>query len=256
MKQESSPLLINKDKGIWTLTINRPKKMNALTPEVLEKLFTALEAAGDNADTCAVVLRGAGEKAFCSGFDISHLNPAGEKGDPMEDMVQAIRNCAVPVIAMIHGYCIGGGCGLALACDIRLADTNARLGITAAKMGVVYPPSALRSLMDAVGVPAAKDLLFTARLVDAEEAARIGLVHRVVPPEQLPAVTLEIALGIASNSGRSVRGIKQLIHRLQESRAVADQYFAELQRRGTTALDLAEGKNAFFEKRPPDFKTS
>ena len=254
MKQEPVPLLVDKQAGIRTLTINRPEKLNALTPEVLERLVDALNAAGEDKDTFVVVLRGAGDKAFCSGFDVSLLAPAEEHGDPMVEMVNAVRNCPVPVIAMIHGHCIGGGCGLALACDIRLADSNARVGITVAKMGLVYPPSALRCLIDAVGVPAAKELLFTARLVDAEEAVRIGLVNRVVPPEHLEQVTYEMARRIASNSASAVRSAKGLIHRLQQSRAAAEEYFAELQQRGATALDAAEGKKAFLEKRTPDFR--
>ena len=143
---------------------------------------------------------------------------------------------------------------MALACDIRLADSNASLGITAAKMGLVYPPSALSCLIEAVGVPAAKDLLFTARLVDAGEAARLGLVNRVVPPEHLARVTYETARRIAANSARTVGGIKRLIHRLQESPAFAPELYAELQ--GAAAPDLAEGKQAFLEKRAPRFNKS
>jgi enoyl-CoA hydratase/carnithine racemase len=205
-----------------------------------------------------VVLRGAGDKAFSAGFDISLLDvpAAGGNKDPMADMIQAIENTAVPVIAMIHGYCIGGGCGLAIACDFRLADSKARLGIPTAKLGVIFPPSAIQRLINVVGVPAAKDLLLTARLIDAEEAGRIRLVDRVVPAEKLASITYDLARQIAANSTLSVRGTKKLINKMLGSCSPkqALQLFIDLQKQAAISPDREEGKKAFLEKRKPAFK--
>jgi enoyl-CoA hydratase/carnithine racemase len=256
--KEREPLLVSQKDGICTLTINRPEKRNALTPEILDRLYKALKLASEDRETMVVVLRGAGDKAFSAGFDVSLLEvpAAGGNSDPMADMIQAIENTAVPVIAMIHGYCIGGGCGLAVACDFRLADSHARLGITAAKLGIVFPPSVLQRLINVVGVPAAKDLLLTARLIDAEEAGRIRLVDHVVPAEKLASVTYDLARQIAANSTLSVRGTKKLINKLLGSRSTkqAWQLFIDLQKQVAVSPDYEEGKKAFLEKRKPTFK--
>jgi len=251
-------LLVSNEAGICTLTINRPEKRNALTPDILAGLRAALRSAGEDGETMVVVLRGAGEKAFSAGYDISRLDSPGDvaTGDPMEDLILAVENTAVPVIAMIYGYCIGAGCGLAVACDLRLAADNASLGITAARLGVVYPPSALRSLIDLVGVSAAKEILYTGRLIDAGRAADIRLVDRVVPADDLAAVTYDLAREIAANSPFSVRGTKKIITKLLDSRSAsqARQEFIALQKQAAASPDLEEGRKAFLEKRKPVFR--
>jgi enoyl-CoA hydratase/carnithine racemase len=157
---------------------------------------------------------------------------------------------------MIHGYCIGGACGLAMACDLRLAAEDARLGITAARLGVLYPPSATRLLVQLVGVASAKELLFTGRLIDAGRAKDIRLVDRVVPGDRLADVTYELAREIAANSPSSVRGIKRIIAKLlaYPSTAPARQEFVEIQQQAAARFDREEGQQAFLEKRPPVFK--
>jgi len=204
------------------------------------------------------VLRGAGEKAFSAGYEISRLHGIEDTDtkDPLEDAILAIDGCSVPVIAMIYGYCIAGGCALAIACDLRLSADNARLGITAAKLGVIYPPSAIIRLINVVGISTAKELLYTGRLIDAEKAREIRMVDNVVPAEQLAAVTYDMAREIADNSPLSVRGIKNMISRVLDYQALSPEVKAEflaLQKKSSESHDLKEGQKAFTEKRKPRF---
>ena len=251
-------LLVNKKDGICTLTINRPQKRNSLTPEAFARLDEELRSAGEDGQTRVIVLRGAGEKAFSAGFDISRLSAVGDYDDkdPLEDAILSIERCAAPVIAMIHGYCIGAGCGLATACDLRVAADNARFGITAAKMGMVYPPGATLRLINLVGVAAAKELLYTGALVEAGKAGEIGLVDRVVPADLLHTVAYDLAREIADNSPLSVRGNKRIISLLLEQRSKPQlrQEFLALRKQAAGSLDVQEGARAFSEKRKPVFR--
>ncbi|HJX12399.1 MAG TPA: enoyl-CoA hydratase-related protein [Dehalococcoidales bacterium] len=252
-------MLVSQENGIITLTVNRPEKRNALTPDIFSRLTEALRSAGKEGVVRVVVLRGAGEKAFSSGYEISRLHGPEESDfqDPLEDVILAIETCAVPVIAMIYGYCIGAGVSLATACDLRLAADNARLGVTAARLGVVYPPSALRRLINLVGVSATRELLYTGRLVDAGRARDIRLVDEVVPADRLATVTYDLAREIAGNSPISVRGTKKMISRLLDSQSISPvtrEEFLELQKQAAASQDLREGKKAFAEKRKPEFR--
>jgi enoyl-CoA hydratase/carnithine racemase len=256
---QQDPILITHEGGITTLTINRPQKRNILTRELLKRLGEALRAASDDGSTRVVILRGAGEKAFCAGYDITRLSDSEEfdAGDPIEDAMRAIESCAVPVIAMIYGYAIGAGCGVAAACDLRLAADDARLGVTAAKIGAIYPPVATLRVLNLVGVAAARELLFTGRLVDAARAGEIGLVDRVVPADQLAGVTGALAREIAGNAPLSVRGGKKIISALLEDRSLdprVQEEFQALQAQVAASRDFAEGIRAFNEKRRPMFR--
>ena len=152
--------LVNKEDDICTVTINRPEKRNALNSEIYSRLAEIFRSISEDGQTSVAVLRGAGEQAFSAGYEISRLHSIEDPDirDPLEDVILAIDNCTVPVIAMIYGYCIAGGCALAIACDLRLAADNARLGITAAKFGLVYPPSAMIRLINVVGISASMSL--------------------------------------------------------------------------------------------------
>ncbi|MEE8418694.1 MAG: enoyl-CoA hydratase-related protein [Dehalococcoidales bacterium] len=252
-------MLVSKKAGICTLTINRPEKRNSLTPDMLSRLGDIIESVNDDGETQVVVLRGAGTKAFSAGHDISSLGAAGDADEKTTtgDLVLAIEECAVPVIAMIYGYAIGAGCALAVACDFRLAADTASLGITAAKLGVIYPPGAVRGLIDLIGVSAAKELLYTGKLVDSARAAEIKLVDRVVPAGELETVTYGLAGEIAANSSLSVRGAKKIISKLLDYRSAslqAGEEYADLQKRVNAGEDLRESKKAFLEKRKPVFK--
>jgi enoyl-CoA hydratase len=256
---EQNLLLINIENGICTLTINLPQKHNILTRETFTELGSVLRSVGEDGDSRVVILRGAGEKAFSAGYDIKLLTQTEDvdNEDPLEEVILAIENCSIPVIAMIYGYCIGAGCGLASACDLRLAADNARLGITAARLGAIYPPGATLSLINLVGITAAKEMLYTGRIYDAREAKETGLVNQVLMRNNLAKVTHDLAREIADNSPLSVRGSKKIISRLSDYRSLNNkerEEFLSLQKQAAESRDLKEGSKAFSEKRKPVFR--
>ena len=251
-------LLVNKEDGICTLTINRPEKRNALNQEIHSRLIDVLHSISEDGQTRVAVLRGAGEQAFSAGYEISRLHGIENSDikDPVEDAILAIESCAVPVIAMIYGYCIGAGCGLAIACDLRLAADNSHLGVTTAKLGLVCPPSAMIRLINIVGISATKELLYTGRLIDAEKAREIRMVDQVVPDDRLAAVTYDMAREIADNSPLSVSGTKSMISRVLGFQALSPEARAEflaMQKQSMESRDMKEGQKAFAEKRKPRF---
>ena len=257
--KEKDLLLVQIEEDICTLVINRPEKRNVVNPEILSRLSETLREISEDGQVRVVVLRGAGEKAFSAGYDIPQLYKSEDFGfdDPVEDAMSSIESCAVPVIAMIHGYCIGAACGLAITCDLRLAAESARMGITAAKLGVVYPPSSTMRLINIVGVSAAKELLYTGRLVDAEKARDIRMVDRVVPSKDLSTVTYDLAREIADNSPQSVRGTKRIISKLLANQALSPQAreeFLVMRKQIVESDDFKEGQKAFAEKRRPRFR--
>ena len=256
--KENDLLLVEVEAGVCTLIINRPEKRNILNPEIFSRISETLRAISEDRQIRVAILRGAGEQAFSAGYDISQLSSSDDSAidDPLEDVMLTIENCTIPVIAMIFGYCIGGACGLATACDLRLAADNARLGVTTAKLGLVYPPNATIRLINLVGVSAAKELLYTGRLIDAEKARDMKLIDQVVPSEDLANATYNLAREIADNSPISVRGTKSVISKLLThqvlSPEVREEYMA-LQEQIADSQDFKEGQKAFAEKRKPRF---
>lgn len=257
--KENDFLLVEVEAGVCTLIINRPEKRNILNPETFSRISETFRAISKNRHLRVAILRGAGEQAFSTGYEISQLSSSVDSAidHPLEDAMLAIENCTIPVIAMIYGYCIGAGCGLATACDLRLAADNARLGITVAKLGVVYPPSATFRLINLVGISSAKELLYTGRLIDAEKAREIKMIDQVVPSEDLATVTYSLAREIADNSPISVRGTKSVISKLLThlvlNPEVREDYMA-IQKQIADSEDFKEGQKAFTEKRKPRFK--
>lgn len=247
---------------IGIVTLNRPQRHNALNLAMWRGCAAAVRALGADAAVRVIIVRGAGERAFASGADLTELPTDSDESGPgtgygaaVEDALAAIAQVAQPVIAMIHGYCIGGGCELAIACDLRIADDRARFGIPAAKLGVVLGIGELRALLNVVGIAVAKEILFTGRLLDADEARAAGLVTRVVPPADLAETTLALARTIAANSPASVAAAKGLLNALAgdaapDEIAAARAAFAG---RASRSGDRAEGVNAFREKRSPRF---
>ncbi|WP_262270630.1 enoyl-CoA hydratase [Microvirga yunnanensis] len=255
----TSKLGVSLSGGIATLAIDNPSKHNALDLEMWQAFPGLMAALGRDPEVRVVVVRGAGGESFASGADIgefSTLRADAEGGRRYEAVNEAafwaVAHCAKPVIAMIRGFCLGGGFGLALSCDLRVASESAVFGIPAARLGIGYPPGAMRLVTAAVGAPAAKDLFFTARRIDAREAARLGVVQRVVPDGQLEDTVLALAEAIAGNAPLTIRAAKAAIDRAVgvahpdvDPVALADRCF--------DSLDAAEGRNAFLEKRQPVF---
>jgi enoyl-CoA hydratase/carnithine racemase len=155
---------------------------------------------------------------------------------------------------MISGACVGGGCGLALGCDIRIADRTAKLGITPAKLGLAYSVADTKRLVDAVGFAHATDLLFSGRLVGAEEAQRLGLVSRVVEPAALESETLEVARAAAANAASSLRSIKAALRAIRAGRSADDDATRQVFADAFQGADFAEGLAAYFERRKPRFE--
>jgi enoyl-CoA hydratase/carnithine racemase len=254
---------VSRDGHIATVTLANPAKKNALNLKLLRELSRAFEGLAEE-DVRCVILRGEGEEAFCAGYDISQI-PAGGSGEaqvllsdnPFDDMIRAVESFPAPVIAMLNGFAFGGGLELAVACDIRIASEHASFGMTPAKLGIIYRPAGLMRFVNAIGLPATKELFYAARRIGIRRAKEIGLVNRACPPEELSKVAEEMAREIAANAPLSVRGTKRILAMCMQFRGLPSGEAAEAEeliRRCMDSADLSEGKAAFREKRPPRFR--
>jgi enoyl-CoA hydratase/carnithine racemase len=243
----------------WMI-FDRPERHNALSVEMWGAITEGLDVLEDTSAVRAIVLRGSGEKAFISGADISQFEQRRSSASAREhyDSVSGIANrrlahCPLPTIAMIRGYCIGGGLGVALNCDLRYAAHNARFAIPAARLGVGYHHTGLKRLVDKVGPAFAKEIFFLARHFTADEAAAMGLVNRVVPGADLEELVADACERIARNAPLTLRSVKTIVAELVRGQG-AD---LELCERTVDACfesaDYVEGRRAFMEKRDPDF---
>ncbi|MGE5146411.1 MAG: enoyl-CoA hydratase [Candidatus Eiseniibacteriota bacterium] len=244
------------------LTFSNPARLNALTFEMWQQISEHFAAFAANDAVRVVVLRGDGDKAFISGADISQFESKRGTKDARDVYNQAtyaasaaIQNCPVPTIAMINGYCIGGGLGVALGCDLRIAASNARFAIPAAKLGLGYDYVGVKRLVDVVGPSFAKEIFYTARQFDAEEARVMGLVNRVVAVDALEGYVRDYANTIAANAPLTIKAAK-----LAVNAAIAGTEPANLAEvRGAVGAcfeseDYKEGRRAFTEKRKPKFR--
>lgn len=240
---------------IATLTIDRPARRNAMTYEMWAALPDLM--ASIPASVRVLVIRGT--EHFSAGADISEFKtlrngPAGARrySAAVHAGERAIATWPRPTIAAITGVCVGGGCEIALACDIRLAADNARFGITPAKLGIVYNATSTRQLVQAVGPAWAKQILFTADLLDAATALRIGLVNETHPPTELHERATTLAKRIAAVAPISIQGAKQIINRNTTAPA-EDEETQSLYDAAVLSPEYAEGVAAFLAKRNPVF---
>jgi enoyl-CoA hydratase/carnithine racemase len=242
---------------VATLTIDRPAKRNAMSFEMWSALPGLLGKVEADDDVRALVIRGTDH--FSAGADISEFStlradPGGARryGAAVHAGERSIATLSKPTIAAVNGVCVGGGCEIALACDLRVAADDARFGITPAKLGIVYSATSTKRLVDAVGPAWARQILFTADLVDAATALRIGLVNELCADPVARATGL--AETMASRARVSVRGAKTIIGRLTEGHLDEDDAGVHaLHEESVTSGDYAEGVRAFLEKRPPRF---
>lgn len=239
-----------------TILIDRADKRNAFTQAMWQRLPGLLEEAVRDQQVRLLVLRAADGTAFSAGADIGELLANKDDAEWRARNQQLINRAQwelarfpLPTIAFVEGDCVGGGCGLALACDMRVATPEARFGITPARLGLVYPLHDVKLLVDLVGPGQAKRILFTGALIDANEASRIGLV-------ELVATDLEPLAGqIRAASPYSVRQCKQMVQRVLDGQTEDDKETLEMFARAFTMPDFAEGTAAFVERRKPDFGT-
>ncbi|MEW6275192.1 MAG: enoyl-CoA hydratase-related protein [Bacillota bacterium] len=251
-------ILFEKDGHIALITLNRPEVRNALDPQTWAEIRTAIRECRLDNEIRVVIITGAGGKAFASGADIRTLRERrllevleSETQEALND----IENLSKPVIAAIDGFALGGGCELAMACDIRIATDRSKLGLPEVNLGIIPGAGGTQRLQRLVGLGRAKELVFTGDIIDASEAERIGLVNKVVPPEQLIPAAREIASKIASKGPVAVSLAKAAINAgtnadiktglLLEKLALAVAFSTE---------DRVEGTSAFLEKRKPNFQ--
>src|SRR4051812_15344507 len=236
-------LVLTQDGPLATLVITNPAKRNAMTAAMWSALPAVLDTLARDPAVRVLVLAGAGG-TFCAGADITEAAAIARAGDASLAVTaeRALADFPKPAIARIDGYCVGGGCQLAVACDVRISSGSARFGVTPAKLGIVYPPATTRRLAALIGPARAKLLLFTADLFDAPAAERMGLVDVVVPDEVLSATVDDLATTMATRSQLTLRAAKAVLG----DRPVPAQ----------DEQELTEGLEAFTARRPPAFTWS
>lgn len=254
-------LLVTGRGAVTTLVLNRPAKRNAITLEMWKTLPGVLQELASDPDLRVLVVRGAGEDAFASGADISEFRRVRSDVDAartysrtVEVADRALAAFPRPTIAMIHGFCVGGGLEVALACDLRFASRASRFGITAARLGIIYGFTSTRRLASIVGPSHARDLLLSGRLVGGAEARAMGLVNMMCDPETLEAQTYEYADGLAQQAPLSQRGAKLLLQHLQGEGEMTDSDLTAFVEQAYESEDYREGVRAFLEKRRPRFQ--
>jgi enoyl-CoA hydratase len=247
------------DGAVQWLIFNQPEKHNALSLDMTVRALEVVETFDRDDSLRVLVLAGAGEKAFVSGADISEFGKrrnnaetAAEYANITNRMFDAVYQTSKPTIAMINGYCFGGGVALAASCDMRYSSDDGLFAIPAARLGIGYRVTFTQRVVDLVGPAAAKEILFTARRYTADEAATIGLVNRVYPKGDLVAEVEALAGKIAENAPLSIRASKTMVNEILGGDPDVDMCEAMI-RICSDSNDFAEGRKAFAEKRPPVF---
>jgi enoyl-CoA hydratase/carnithine racemase len=261
---KTDKMLSRKEGGVGYLTFNNPERHNAVSLEMWEAATAILADFAADKEVRVVVLTGAGGKAFVSGADISKFESerssktAIELYNAMVDKANtAVYEFPKPTIAMIRGYCIGGGVGLALCCDLRICSDNSKFGVPAAKLGLGYGFTGIKKLVDVVGPSFAKEIFFTARQFTAAEALQMGLVNRVLPGEEFEKYVKDYSDTISGNAPLTVNAVKYIVGQVVKDESKRDmKKCAELVAECFASSDYVEGRKAFMEKRKPAFTGS
>jgi 2-(1,2-epoxy-1,2-dihydrophenyl)acetyl-CoA isomerase len=259
MATTTSPLLVQRDAGVMTLTLNRPERLNALTPPLLDELLAMLLEARDSDTIRAVVLTGAG-RGFSAGADLRDASHTGKLDvrvrlrNHYAPVITTIRTMEKPVLAAVNGVAAGAGMSLALACDLRLAAHSARFIQAFVRIGLVPDAGSTFFLPRLVGLARAAEIAMLGDELSAEDALAVGLVNRVVPDDELPAVAAELAARLARGP-RSIGLIKRALNLSLSSDLTSQlQHEEDLQALAAASEDFAEGVTAFLEKRPAHFR--
>jgi len=255
-------ILSSVDGAVGTLTFNNPERRNAVSLDMWRAAADGFAALASDPAVRVIVITGAGGKAFVSGADISKFENERATSDAVATYNAAVDafsalllNCDKPSIAMIRGYCIGGGVGIAVCCDLRVATDQSRFAVPAAKLGLGYGVENIRRLNDLIGPQFTTEMLYTARQFDAAEALRIGLVNLVVPDAGTEQAVQGMASTIAENAPLTIRATKAILRDLLRDPADRDAAHCEaLVRACFESSDYQEGRRAFLEKRKPVFK--
>lgn len=244
---------------IGELVLSQPARRNALNAAMWAGLPKVLKQAENTPGIKALIVRGDGDH-FASGADISEFETlyatretAKEISDHIAAGFKALAEFPLPTIALIRGACVGGGCGLALCCDLRFADNTSLFAITPAKLGLVYPFSDVQRLIETVGIPNAKDMLFSARRIKAKRAEKMGLVNKLFKPDDLETAVLDYAEGLAALSTQSAIITKKMFAAYQAGQSGESAQSMDWFLDGFVSDDFKEGYSAFLEKRKPDF---
>lgn len=255
-------ILASREGPVGFLVFNNPERRNAVSLDMWQRAGEVIAGFAQDDSVHVIVLTGAGDKSFVSGADISKFEDERANAEAQEKYAKTssgmraqLRRTGKPTIAMIRGYCIGGGMSLALNCDLRICSDDAQFGIPAARLGIGYGMEGLRRLVELVGPSAAKEFIYTARRYSAAEALRMGIVNQVLPAQSLDAAVREIAGNIAANAPLSILTAKRVVDELMKDPAERDLALCdELVKRCGASEDFIEGRRAFMEKRKPLFK--
>jgi enoyl-CoA hydratase/carnithine racemase len=261
MSAEPDDLIrLTRDGPVATIWLNRPSKRNAMNYSMWARLGSAAADVAADAGVRVVILRGEGEH-FCAGADITELNVARQPGERSfaqvnTDTEAVLAGLAKPTVAFVSGDCIGGGCALAIDCDLRLATSDARFGITPAKLGIVYPSASLERATHLLGPAVTKRLLFTGELISADEALRVGLVDEIVDAANAAERLATLTEVLAARSLLTQAATKSMVAAIKSHGHVPDEVQKHWSEVAAGAPDSAEGIAAFVEKRPPRFSWS
>lgn len=256
-------ITVSQDEGIATITLNRADVHNAISVDMYRQLPEAVAPLEDDPEVKVVVLRGAGEKSFSAGADIKEFERERSSAELAHRYNQhvaaaehALDQLSKPLIAMIHGYCVGGGAGLALSCDIRFADEKANFAITPAKLGLVYSLESTKRVVDLAGPSRAKWILMSGLPIHAERALQLGLFDELLQPEELESFTYDFARTVTSRAQFSVRTSKEMVRRVVAGQVEDNEATIALRNESFSTEDYAEGVRAFLTKRKPEFRWS
>jgi enoyl-CoA hydratase len=257
-------LQVEKKGAVGWIVFDQPAKRNAINDAMWRGIAPAMARFDADPEVRCVAFRGAGAEAFSAGADISEFEgrraqaeSVGKYDSLLDEVLHAIQDSRKPSVAMIYGFCLGGGLEIALACDLRYCAASAQFGIPAAKLGLAYNVEGHKRLLETVGHARAREIMFLGRRYNAEEALAMGLVHRVLPTGSLDAFMAEVVQALCDNAPLSIANSKTIIEEYVKSSGTPDaERMRDAMVRCAKSADYVEGRRAFMEKRKPRFRGS